>query len=324
MKILVTGGAGFIGSHICSRLVELGHSVLCVDNLSAGKYSNIAHLIDYSTSSKFGWIEMDINDITPELLKAFRVDAVCHQAAIGSVPKSIQYPELYQTNNINGFFTVLNAAKEAGIKRFVYASSSSIYGSDLTLPKIESNTGKALSPYAATKQINELQANTYHTVYGMETIGLRYFNVFGPKQNPDGDYAAVIPKFIKMLMNSEIPTINGDGSFSRDFTYIDNVVQANVLALTDDSITEFGKAFNVGAGSRTSILELFNLICDLLGIDVKPNFGEFRKGDIPNSYANISLSTQYLGYLPTVNIKEGLSKTINYFHENFINPAEQK
>ena len=267
---------------------------------------------------------MDINKLTPELLRLFCIDAVCHQAAIGSVPKSIKYPELYQTNNINGFFTILNAAKEAGIKSFVYASSSSIYGSDTTLPKIETNTGKALSPYAATKQVNEIQANTFHTVYGMETIGLRYFNVFGPKQNPDGDYAAVIPKFIKMLMNSEIPTINGDGSYSRDFTYIDNVVHANVLALTYNNITEFGKAVNIGAGSRTSILELFYLISKSLSINVKPNFGDFRKGDIPNSYANISLATQYLGYKPTINLTEGIIKTIQYFNENINNTTCKK
>lgn len=319
MKILVTGGAGFIGSHICTRLVELGYSVLCVDNLSSGKYDNIKHLIDYSTSSKFGWLEMDINDIDAKLLKAFRVDAVCHQAAMGSVPKSILYPELYQTNNINGFFTVLNAAKDAGIKRFVYASSSSVYGSDLTLPKIESNTGKALSPYAATKQINELQANVYHTVYDMETIGLRYFNVFGPKQNPDGDYAAVIPKFIKTMMELNSPVINGDGSYSRDFTYVDNVVQANILALTNENITEFGKAINIGAGKRTSILELFNLINDQLNSNLLPEFGPFRKGDIPNSFADITLANQYIGYQPTVNIKEGLIKTIQYFNENINN-----
>lgn len=319
MKILVTGGAGFIGSHICSRLVELGYSVLCVDNLSSGKYDNIEHLIDYSTSSKFGWLQMDINDIDSKLLKAFRVDAICHQAAMGSVPKSMTYPELYQQNNINGFFTVLNAAREAGIKRVVYASSSSVYGSDITLPKIEHSTGFALSPYAASKQINEVQANTYHIAYGMETIGLRYFNVFGPKQNPYGDYAAVIPKFIKMLMDSESPTINGDGSYSRDFTYIDNVVQANVLALTNDNIPEFGKAVNIGAGKRTSVLELFNLINDELNSNTIPAFGPFRKGDIPNSFADITLATQYLGYQPTVNIKEGLIKTIQYFNENINN-----
>lgn len=321
MKILVTGGAGFIGSHICTRLVELGYSVVCIDNLSAGKYENISHLVDYSTKSKFRWYQMDINEITPNVLKAFQIDAICHQAAIGSVPKSVLYPEIYQENNINGFFNVLNAAKEVGIKRFVYASSSSVYGSDLTLPKIESSTGKALSPYAATKQINEVQANTYHTVYGMETIGLRYFNVFGPKQNPDGDYAAVIPKFIKMLMNSEVPVINGDGSYSRDFTYIDNVVQANVLALTNDNISEFGKAVNIGAGQRTSIMELYNLILNELDLNTLPQKGPFRKGDIPNSFADISLATQYLGYQPTVNIKEGLTKTIQYFNENINNSA---
>ena len=322
MKILVTGGAGFVGSHICTRLVNLGYSVVCIDNLSAGKFENIEHLIDSSVDSKFVWMEMDINDITPTLIQSMQIDMVCHQAAIGSVPKSISYPELYQKNNVEGFFNVLNSARLAGIKRFVYASSSSIYGSDMTLPKIESNVGNALSPYAVTKQINELQAKTYHTVYDMETIGLRYFNVFGPKQNPYGDYAAVIPKFITMLINQETPTINGDGSYSRDFTYIDNVVQANILALTNTDIQEFGKAFNVGAGHRTSIIELYNLIAAELNVDSLPIFGPFRKGDIPNSYADISLTKQYLGYDPIINIKDGLIKTIQYFNENFDNTTK--
>lgn len=318
MNILVTGGAGFIGSHICTRLIELGHTVRCIDSMYSGKYENIVNLVD---SIRFSHHEMDINDVTVEFLKRYQIDAISHQAAIGSVPKSILHPELYQLNNVSGFFNVLNAAKEAGIKRIVYASSSSVYGSDVNLPKVEHITGQVLSPYAATKQINEIQANTYYRVYDMETIGLRYFNVFGPKQNPNGDYAAVIPKFINSILNSIPPTINGDGTFSRDFTYVDNVVDANVLALTTENEACFGQAFNIGAGRTTSILELFNLIKSQLGsaYTVEAEFGPFRKGDIPNSVASIHKATINLGYNPKIDIELGLTKTISYYNENINN-----
>jgi len=320
MKILVTGGAGFIGSHICKELIAQNHEVVCIDNLSSGFESNITSI----KSDKFTFIKMDVNTVTPELLLKWNVNAICHQAAMGSVPKSILYPELYQYNNVNGFFTILNSAKAVGIKRIVYASSSSVYGSDTTLPKVESKTGFPLSPYAATKQINELQAKTYHTVYDMETIGLRYFNVFGPNQNPDGDYAAVIPKFIKLMMNGDAPTINGDGSFSRDFTYIDNVVSANIAALTTENVLCFGQAFNIGAGASTSILELFTLIKTKLNYNGTPIFGPFRKGDIANSVASIEKAKEELAYNPLINVESGLSNTIIYFYENFNNSAISK
>jgi UDP-N-acetylglucosamine/UDP-N-acetylgalactosamine 4-epimerase len=320
MKILVTGGAGFIGSHICKELIAQNHEVVCIDNLSSGFESNITSI----KSDKFTFIKMDVNTVTPELLLKWNVNAICHQAAIGSVPKSILYPELYQYNNVNGFFTILNSAKAAGIKRIVYASSSSVYGSDTTLPKVESKTGVPLSPYAGTKQINELQAKTYHTVYDMETIGLRYFNVFGPNQNPDGDYAAVIPKFIKLMMNGDAPTINGDGSFSRDFTYIDNVVSANIAALTTENVLCFGQAFNIGAGGSTSILELFTLIKTKLNYNGTPIFGPFRKGDIANSVASIEKAKEELAYNPLINVESGLTNTIIYFYENFNNSAISK
>lgn len=320
MKILVTGGAGFIGSHICKELIAQNHEVVCIDNLSSGFESNITSI----KSDKFTFIKMDVNTVTPELLLKWNVNAICHQAAIGSVPKSILYPELYQYNNVNGFFTILNSAKAAGIKRIVYASSSSVYGSDTTLPKVESKTGVPLSPYAGTKQINELQAKTYHTVYDMETIGLRYFNVFGPNQNPDGDYAAVIPKFIKLMMNGDAPTINGDGSFSRDFTYIDNVVSANIAALTTENVLCFGQAFNIGAGRSTSILELFTLIKTKLNYNGTPIFGPFRKGDIANSVASIEKAKEELAYNPLINVESGLTNTIIYFYENFNNSAISK
>ena len=320
MKILVTGGAGFIGSHICKELIAQNHEVVCIDNLSSGFESNITSI----KSDKFTFIKMDVNTVTPELLLKWNVNAICHQAAMGSVPKSILYPELYQYNNVNGFFTILNSAKAVGIKRIVYASSSSVYGSDTTLPKVESKTGFPLSPYAATKQINELQAKTYYTVYDMETIGLRYFNVFGPNQNPDGDYAAVLPKFIKLMMNGDAPTINGDGSFSRDFTYIDNVVSANIAALTTENVLCFGQAFNIGAGASTSILELFTLIKTKLNYNGTPIFGPFRKGDIANSVASIEKAKEELAYNPLINVESGLTNTIIYFYENFNNSAISK
>ena len=304
MKVLVTGGAGFIGSHICDKLIELNHQVACVDNLSNGSMDNIKHLL---SNSNFKFYELDINELSGSFFKD--IDVVCHQAAIGSVPRSIAQPELYQKSNVNGFFNILNKCKERGIK-VIYASSSSVYGDDDTLPKIESSTGDALSPYAATKQINELQAGVFSTVYNMTTIGLRYFNVFGPRQNPNGDYAAVIPKFISLICNNERPVINGDGSYSRDFTYIDNVVAANILAIESDIETN---VFNIGAGGNTSIKVLFSEIKQLLKSDIEAEYGPFRKGDIPHSFANIEKAKSLLNYNPSVNILQGLEKTVNYF-----------
>ena len=318
--VLVTGGAGFIGSHICDRLIQLNYRVKCIDNLSNGSRDNIQHLIEHDN---FHFHCMDINDLTADTLQD--VDMICHQAAIGSVPKSIAMPEEYHKSNVTGFFHLINLAKNANIKRFVYASSSSVYGDDTTLPKQESKTGNALSPYAATKQMNESYANVFAKCYGMETIGLRYFNVFGPRQNPYGDYAAVIPKFILNALTGKVSTINGDGSFARDFTYIENVVNANVLALhtTDDNC--FGTAFNIGAGGNTTILDLFHAIRMLSMQYVKMvdvvRHGPERKGDIPFSSADITKANKYLNYIPSIDIHEGLKNTIEYFNENKFDSA---
>jgi len=306
MKVLVTGGAGFIGSHICDKLIELNYQVVCVDNLSNGSVHNINHL---KSNANFKFYELDINELSSEFFKD--IDVVCHQAAIGSVPRSINYPELYQQSNVNGFFNILNNCKEKGIK-VIYASSSSVYGDDITLPKIETSTGKALSPYAATKQINELQAGVFSNVYNMKTIGLRYFNVFGPRQNPNGDYAAVIPKFINLICNKEAPLINGDGLYSRDFTYVDNVVSANILAIESNIETN---VFNIGAGGNTTINLLFEEIKKLLNSDLEAVYGPFRKGDIPHSFANIEKAKSLLNYNPSVNILQGLEKTVKYFKD---------
>ena len=307
MKILVTGGAGFIGSHVSSKLIDLGHEVVVVDNLSTGKKSNIKKLL---SNPKFQFYEKDILDLSPKDNLFSSVTAICHQAAIGSVPKSLKYPKNYHKVNTNGFFHILDIARLLHINRFVYASSSSIYGDNKDLPKIESKTGNPLSPYAVTKQINELYAKTYFQCYGIETIGLRYFNVFGPNQNPLGDYAAVIPKFIHLMNQLQSPVINGNGDYSRDFTYIDNVVQANINALTTTNSLCFGENFNIGSGSTTTILELFNLIKQYLNSQIKVNFGPIRKGDVPYSFADINKAKTYLNYNPTVNVAEGIKKLL--------------
>jgi len=312
MKVLVTGGAGFIGSHICHDLIKHGHSVICIDNLSSGKVDNIRNIFHHPN---FKFIHLDVLELTdgsPEL----NVDAICHQAATGSVPKSIVNPELYHKNNVDMFYHILELARINGIKRFVYASSSSVYGDNPSLHKEESNIGNALSPYAASKQIDELYARVYAHCYGLETIGLRYFNVFGPRQNPYGDYAAVIPKFIVQLQNNSTPIINGDGSYARDFTYVDNAVSANILALTTTNSNCFGEAFNIGAGASTSINELFILIRDLLESDIQVTHGPIRTGDIPKSLASIDKAQKYLDYHVLVDISNGLNNTVKYFTQN--------
>ena len=245
-----------------------------------------------------------------------QVDVVCHQAALGSVPRSVADPLKSHDTNVNGFLNMLNIAKENGIKRFIYASSSSVYGDDTHLPKQEDIIGKPMSPYAITKYINELYAYIFTKLYGMECIGLRYFNVFGPRQNPNGPYAAVIPKFVEALLNGESPVINGDGSFCRDFTYVNNVVMANVNALLTDNKECFGEAFNIGTNNNISILELYNLINDYIGNNIKPVFGNTRVGDVPQSLANIDKAKMMLKYNPTVTLKEGIIPTIEHFKSN--------
>lgn len=306
LSILITGGAGFIGSNIAECLLK-DHKVKKVrilDNLITGKMENIQFLLD-----KYDNLEFMYGDITN--LEACRkamhdIDVITHQAALGSVPRSVKDPLSSHVNNVNGFLNILIAAKEAGINRVVYASSSSVYGDHPVLPKVEENTGNVLSPYAATKAIDEIYANVFTRCYGMECIGLRYFNIFGPRQDPNGVYAAVIPKFIALMRQEKSPVINGDGSFSRDFTYVDNAVHANILALTTSNNKCFGEAFNIGAGGQTSILELVNAINKCLGSQIKPIFGLNRQGDIPHSNADITKAETILKYKPKKTFEEGI------------------
>ena len=313
MNLLITGGCGFIGSNIAEYFLEnkLFESITIIDNLSSGFIVNIQHLLEKYTNLKF--IEGDIKDIDFCQNITKNIDAICHQAATGSVPKSINDPFFYHKNNVDGFFNLLIAAKENGCRRFVYASSSSVYGDNETLPKIEGKTGDVLSPYAATKKINEIYANVFHKCYGMEIIGLRYFNVFGEKQNPNGEYAAVIPKFIDYVKNGKSPIIFGDGSFSRDFTYVKNVVRANYLALTTINPECFVEIFNIGAGGRITINDIFYKICKIMGKNITPNYQPSRKGDIPHSNASIEKAKYMLGYIPEYDFEEGLQRTIHNF-----------
>ena len=313
MKLLLTGGCGFIGSNIAKYFLKNNYFeyIIIVDNLSSGFIENIQNLIEKYSNLEF--IKGNIQDIEFCRNITKNIDAICHQAATGSVPRSINDPFFYHNNNVNGFFNLLIAAKENGCKRFVYASSSSIYGDNESLPKIEDKIGNVLSPYAATKKINEIYANVFYKCYEMEIIGLRYFNVFGEKQNPNGEYAAVIPKFIDLIKNGKSPIIYGDGSFSRDFTYVKNIVNANYLALTTTNQKCFGEVFNIGAGGRITINDIFYKICEIMGANITPNYQPKRKGDIPHSNASIEKSTRMLGYVPDYNFEEGLQRTITYF-----------
>jgi UDP-N-acetylglucosamine 4-epimerase len=313
MKLLITGGCGFIGSNIAEYFLENNffESIIIIDNLSTGFMQNIQNLLEKYKNFKF--IEGNIQDIEVCRNITKDIDAICHQAATGSVPRSINDPLFYHKNNVDGFFNLLIAAKENGCKRFVYASSSSVYGDNNTLPKVEDKIGNVLSPYAATKKINEVYANVFHKCYDMEIIGLRYFNVFGEKQNPNGEYAAVIPKFIDYIKNGNSPTIYGDGSFSRDFTYVKNVVQANYLALTTKNKKCFGEVFNIGAGGQITINEIFYKICNIMGTNITPNYQPNRKGDIPHSNASIEKAKSILEYTPEYGFEEGLERTIDYF-----------
>ncbi len=285
--------------------------VRVLDNLCTGKIENIQEMLNNYTNIEFMY--GDISNLENCRNAVKNIDIICHQAALGSVPRSVNDPLSTHISNVNGFLNILIAAKEVGIKRVVYASSSSVYGDDTRLPKTEENIGNVLSPYAATKKIDEIYGGVFTKCYSMECIGLRYFNVFGPKQDPNGPYAAVIPKFISSLKNGIRPTINGDGLYSRDFTYVDNVVQANYLALTTQNSNSFGQIFNIGAGGRITILEMFNTIKNTLGYDLEPVFGPSRVGDIPHSNADISKASNMLGYNPKVSFEQGIIKTINYY-----------
>ncbi len=307
-SVLITGGAGFIGSHIVKYLLEQNvKKIRVLDNLSTGKMDNIQNFIN-----NIEFIYGDISNLEICRKAVNNIDIICHQAALGSVPRSVDDPLLSHISNVNGFLNILIAAKENNIKRIVYASSSSVYGDDNNLPKTEELIGNVLSPYAATKKIDEIYAGVFTKCYNMEIIGLRYFNVFGPNQDPNGVYAAVIPKFINLINNNISPIINGDGSFSRDFTYVDNVVNANLLAMTTNNQEAFGNVFNIGTGGNITILELFNIIKRELKTDINPIFGEERQGDISHSHANINKAKYILNYEPIITFNEGIIKTIKF------------
>ena len=308
MKICVTGGAGFIGSNLVDALLAKGYQVVVLDNFSTGKQEN---LVQCAGNPAFELIEGDIRDFDTCKKAVADCDYVFHEAALGSVPRSVANPQASFEVNVQGFCNMIEAARLAGVKRFIYASSSSVYGDDEHLPKQEEFTGKALSPYALSKQMNESIAENYNRVYGFETVGLRYFNVFGKRQDPNGAYAAVIPKFIMMIQRGESPMINGDGTFSRDFTYIDNVVQANLLALETDCVNT---VYNIACGERTSLNQLFEYLSQNSG--VTPIYGANRKGDIPHSFANISKAKEKLGYRISCKISEGLTLTQKWYAEN--------
>ncbi len=318
-RVLVTGGAGFIGSSICHDLLERGNEVICLDNFATGKRENIS---DLSGNPKFKLIDGDIRDIETCHKAVKGVDVVLHQAALGSVPRSIADPATTNAVNINGFLNMLIATRDAGIQRFVYASSSSVYGDSPELPKVEERTGKVLSPYAITKMVNEEYARVFGSLYGMETIGLRYFNVFGRRQDPNGPYAAVIPKFTMAFMKHESPVINGDGSNSRDFTYIDNVVLANNLAATTDNPAAMNQAYNVACGDSVNLNEMTSMLRSYLAekdpeiADVNPLHGPNRPGDIPHSMASIGKAVRLLGYNPVVRFSEGLQRAVEWYVDN--------
>lgn len=312
LSVLVTGGAGFIGSHLVGYLLKSGmKEVKVLDNLATGKIENLQPFLDQYKNLFF--VKNDIRNYKICLKMTKGMDVVCHQAAIGSVPRSVKDPLDTNDNNVTGFLNILNACRENGVKRFIYASSSSVYGDDETLPKVEGKVGCQLSPYALSKYIDELYAHLYTTLYGMECIGLRYFNVFGPRQNPKGEYAAVIPKFILSIQNKNAPIIYGDGSYSRDFTYVDNVVLANILAMNTENKEIFGKVINISCGKQTTIKELFDKICAMKKIKLEVKYQEKRMGDIPHSCADISLAEKLLHYKPIISFEEGLQKTIEYF-----------
>ena len=317
--VLVTGGAGFIGSNLCESLLNNNNIVRCLDNLSTGKKENI---IPFLKNKNFIFIEGDIRDLDTCHKAVEGVEIVLHQAALGSVPRSINDPITTNDVNISGFLNMLVAARDAKINRFIFAASSSTYGDSKTLPKVEDIIGKPLSPYAVTKYVNELYADVFYKTYGLETIGLRYFNVYGRRQDPNGAYAAVIPKFTQLLMNLESPTINGDGTNSRDFTYIDNVVQMNHLAATTDNKDAIGSIFNTAVGDRVNLTQMTSLLKDYLAEfnseigEVQIIHGPERLGDIPHSHASIEKAKNLLGYNPTHDLAKGLKEAVNWYWEN--------
>lgn len=309
---LVTGGAGFIGSNLCEALLEMGYTVRCLDDLSTGKQENMEAFID---NPRFTFIRGDICNLDICLEATRCVDFVMNQAARGSVPGSIEMPLLYEEVNVGGTLNMMEASRQNGVKKFVYASSASVYGDDLMLPKREGHEGNVLSPYALTKKVNEEHGRLYKSLYGLDTYGLRYFNVFGRRQDPSGMYAAVIPKFIKQLMNDEVPTIYGDGKQSRDFVYIDNVIEANIKACMAPSEIA-GDVFNIGAGGRDYLIDIYYDICKALGKNIEPCFDPSREGDIRDSNADISKAKELLGYAPEYDFEKGIAQAIDWYKAN--------
>lgn len=318
-KVLVTGGAGFIGSNLCDALLEQGAQVTCLDNFATGKRENIEPFLK---NKSFTLIEGDIRDLETCQKACENQNFVLHQAALGSVPRSINDPITSNEVNVGGFLKMLVAAKDAGVQRFVYAASSSTYGDSESLPKVEDIIGKPLSPYAITKYVDELYADVFKRTYDFDTIGLRYFNVFGRRQDPNGAYAAVIPKFVMQFMAHESPTINGGGEYSRDFTYIDNVVLMNLLALTSDNTEAQNQVYNTAFGERTTLNDLVKYLKEYLSdfdpkiADVEVKYGDYRKGDVPHSLASIDKAKSLLSYNPQFSMKQGLKEAVTWYWNN--------
>lgn len=317
--IVVTGGAGFIGSNLIAVLLAKNNKVVCLDNFATGKREN---LFPFLKNDNFRLIEGDIRNLEDCKQAVVGADYVLHEAALGSVPRSINDPITTDGVNTGGFLNMLVAARDAGVKRFVYAASSSTYGDSKSLPKVEEVIGKPLSPYAITKYVNELYADTFYRTYGFETIGLRYFNVFGRRQDPNGAYAAVIPKFVSQFMNYESPVINGDGEYSRDFTYIDNVIQMNLLALTTENPEAVNQVYNTAFGERATLNDLIGSLKENLGAydakikEVEVLYGPNRAGDIPHSLASIDKAKKLLGYNPQFSLQDGLKEAVKWYWEH--------
>ena len=318
-KILVTGGAGFIGSNLVEKLLELGTIVTVLDNFSTGYKHNTE---PFFNNKNFTLIEGDIRDLKTCKKACKYQDYVLHEAALGSVPRSINDPITSNEVNVNGFLNILISAKDAGVKRLIYAASSSTYGDSKSIPKVENIIGNPLSPYAITKYVNELYADIFKKIYNFDTIGLRYFNVFGRKQDPNGAYAAVIPKFVIQLLNHQSPTINGDGSYSRDFTYIDNVIQMNLLALTTDKEEALNQIYNTAVGDRTTIKDMAELLKKYLSVydpeisQIEIQYGPSRQGDVPHSLASIDKAQKNLGYQPSHIFSKGLKEAVDWYWKN--------
>ncbi|MFT7073669.1 MAG: UDP-N-acetylglucosamine 4-epimerase [Polaribacter sp.] len=318
-KILVTGGSGFIGANLCEALLEKKNAVVCLDNFATGKRENLTQLLK---NPNFTLIEGDIRNLEDCMKATTGVDYVLHQAALGSVPRSIKDPITSNAVNVGGFLNMLVASRDNGVQRFVYAASSSTYGDSEAMPKVEAVIGKPLSPYAVTKYVNELYADVFSKTYGLETIGLRYFNVFGRKQDPNGAYAAVIPKFVSQLMAGEAPVINGDGNYSRDFTYIDNVIQANLLSLVTTNEKAINTVYNVAYGDRNTLKDLMGYLKEYLSefdakiANVAVKHGPNRVGDIPHSHASVDKAQQLLNYNPQFSLQQGLKEAVQWYWEN--------